>query len=137
MILGSDLRFNLSHSEGIALLAISRNRNLGIDLERIDDSIEIEEIAERFFTPEECDDLISRAGAARTERFFDLWCCKEAYLKAVGTGISGGLNRCRIVNAVDGTASVHNADDPGASSRWRIHRLQAPEGYAGAVCIEL
>jgi 4'-phosphopantetheinyl transferase len=133
----SDLRFNLSHSHGLALLAVSRNDDVGIDLEWLDRQVEIEEIAERFFTPEECAEMMGRVGANRTARFFDLWCCKEAYLKAVGVGISGGLNKCRIIDAPDGTASVHNPTDPQAIVRWKIYRLEPETGFAGALCIEV
>jgi 4'-phosphopantetheinyl transferase len=133
----SDWRFNLAHSHGLALLAVSNNGDVGVDLEQIDERVEIDEIAERFFTPEECAEMMSRTGEARAMRFFDLWCCKEAYLKAEGVGISGGLNKCRIVDAPDGTASVHNPDDAEAALRWRIHRLDPGVGYAGALCTRI
>ena len=133
----SSLHFNLAHSHGRALLAICNSAEVGIDLEWIDSKVEIEDIAERFFTPEECSEMMALAGHDRMTELFDLWCCKEAYLKAIGVGISGGLNQCRIMNALDGTAAVHNPTDPEATSLWKIHRvsIRGPDLQARCVFI--
>lgn len=132
----SELHFNLSHSHGCALLAISDHRNVGIDLERIDPATEIESISSRFFTSGECREMLALNPEHRRLRFFDLWCCKEAYLKAVGTGISAGLNTCRVTKSEDGAFAIHNPDYPEHRERWSIHHLAPYDGYSAALCVE-
>jgi len=91
-----NLQFNLSHSENRAILGISRDRPIGVDLEKIRPMGNAEQLAERFFCASEYALLTQAIPAERDKLFFQLWTAKEAYLKATGEGISGGLNQVEI-----------------------------------------
>jgi 4'-phosphopantetheinyl transferase len=82
------LYFNLTHSEEFAVYAFSRDCELGVDLECLREIGNAEDIASRFFSPDECADLLSLNPDQRKEAFFNCWTRKEAYLKAVGDGLS-------------------------------------------------
>jgi 4'-phosphopantetheinyl transferase len=81
----SDVEFNLSHSGDWVVLAFGRNRNIGVDVEKIKRTLDVESIAARYFAPEEIA-LVENA-ADRHAMFFQLWARKEAYVKACGSGL--------------------------------------------------
>ncbi len=89
----TELRFNLSHSHGLALLAVTRGRDIGVDLEHIRANLDGEQLAERFFSPCEVAVLRSLAPELRREAFFQCWTRKEAYIKANGKGLSLPLDQ--------------------------------------------
>jgi len=70
---GGSIRFNVSYSDDIALLAFSRGREIGVDIERINTEPASEKIAERFFSPQEVDSLFSLPSDMQTEAFFNCW----------------------------------------------------------------
>lgn len=86
-----EIQFNLSHSENIALYAISKDIPVGIDVEYNLKSHDIMGIAERFFSPEEFG--LIKISENPQKLFFQLWTRKEAYLKLKGHGISEGLDQ--------------------------------------------
>jgi len=89
---GEPLRFNLSHSDDLAVVAVTRDHEIGVDVERVRSEVPALSIAERFFSPEERDALQAVGHSRRAHAFFHLWTSKEAYLKALGTGITSGLD---------------------------------------------
>jgi 4'-phosphopantetheinyl transferase len=91
-----NLQFNLSHSENMAIVGISRDRRIGVDLEKMRPMENAEQLAERFFCASEYAFLTQAIPEERDKLFFQLWTAKEAYLKATGEGISGGLNQVEI-----------------------------------------
>ena len=91
-----NLQFNLSHSENMAIVGISRDRRIGVDLEKIRSMENAEQLAQRFFCVSEHRLLTQAIPEERDKLFFQLWTAKEAYLKATGEGISGGLNQVEI-----------------------------------------
>ena len=83
------LNFNLSHTEDIALLAVSSGQEVGIDIEHRQRTSDWQGIARRFCTPEEQDALFLIEGMAeQREAFYDLWTRKEAYMKVLGSGLA-------------------------------------------------
>jgi 4'-phosphopantetheinyl transferase len=76
----TDLHFNVSHSHGHLLVAVARNCAVGIDIEMIRPEMNIEAIAERFFSSEETQQLRALTGLEKREGFFNCWTRKEAYL---------------------------------------------------------
>lgn len=82
------LRFNLSHADGLAALAIAREAELGVDVEDTARRSRPEDIAEHFFAAAEVAALMRLPAEQRPRRFFDLWTLKEAYIKARGKGLS-------------------------------------------------
>ncbi|BAQ63885.1 4'-phosphopantetheinyl transferase superfamily protein [Geminocystis sp. NIES-3709] len=87
--------FNVSHKYNYTIYAIAR-KNLGIDLEKIDPQVNIQKIAQRFFCLEEYECLKQLNSQDKAKYFFTLWTIKEAYLKSIGEGLSGGLNSIYI-----------------------------------------
>jgi 4'-phosphopantetheinyl transferase len=91
---GGELEFNVSHSAGALLLALSRNVELGVDLEAAARRTRsVPELARRWFAPSEADALAALPSAQQHTAFLRLWTCKEAVLKCLGHGISFGLHR--------------------------------------------
>jgi 4'-phosphopantetheinyl transferase len=84
---GGALSFNLSHTRGLVACSIARFMAVGIDVERVDRIIDIETIARHVFSASEAATLVSARTNART-RFIELWTLKEAFVKAVGVGLT-------------------------------------------------
>ena len=82
--------FNLSHSSGVSLLAFDPGSEIGVDVEMIDEEFDYEPIVKRWFTPEEGKYIWQSKENSRI-RFYELWTRKEAYLKAIGEGITKNL----------------------------------------------
>jgi len=124
------LQFNLSHSHELALLAIARQRAVGIDVEWVKD-FAFQDVARRFFTAKEVADLFALPPALQRDAFYQCWTSKEAFLKAKGTGLSGKLDEVRMLSSAEGTVEI-TADVPG----WSLLELTPPEGYQAALVIE-
>ena len=131
------LRFNLSHSHGLALFAVSRGRELGVDLEYIQSHLAGDQIVERFFSPREVALLRALPKDVQREAFFIFWTRKEAFIKATGKGLSLPLNQFEV-SLVSGEAiTLLSANgDHQEASRWSLQTLAAGSGYAAAVCVE-
>jgi len=87
----AEINFNVSHSYDIALIAITINQPVGIDIEKIRTDIDFEKLAARFFSEREYAEIMKYDGQKRLHSFFATWTRKEAIVKAVGTGIASGL----------------------------------------------
>lgn len=92
----NNLKFNLSHSQDTALYALTNNNLIGIDLEYLRSNVECDKIAQRFFSPAESELINSLPPKQKTQTFFHFWTIKEAYLKATGEGLVGGLETVKI-----------------------------------------
>ena len=131
------LRFNLSHSDGLALLAVTRGRQIGVDLERIRKDLAGEQIAARFFSPRETAELHAVPGNAKPAAFFNCWARKEAFIKATGEGLSCPLDLFDV-SLVPGepAALLSVRGDSQEASRWALRELMAGSGYAAALAVE-
>ena len=112
------LRFNASHSGEMALYAFMRDCEIGVDVEIIKGDFATEEIAERFFSAPEIAALRALPVIEKPAAFFRCWTRKEAYIKAIGSGLSHPLDQ------FDVTAEI-----PG----WSILDLDVEGGYAAAL----
>ena len=130
------LNFNLSHSEGLAIYALTRNREVGVDIEYIRDMPDMEKLAERFFSPRENEVLQILSEGRKKEAFFNCWTRKEAFIKATGDGLSYPLDRFEV-SLVPGEParliSIHR--DAGEAARWSIKDLKPAPGYAAAFAV--
>ncbi|MEW6742822.1 MAG: 4'-phosphopantetheinyl transferase superfamily protein [Planctomycetota bacterium] len=132
-----DLRFNLSHSHGLALLAVAPGREVGIDIERIRPEIVAEKLAERFFAPAEVAALRSLPDESQPAGFFNAWSRKEAYVKAVGRGLSLSLASFEVsLRPGEPARLLATLPDPRDAGRWSLRALDADPAYAAAVVIE-
>lgn len=135
----SDLRFNLSHTEGVTVFAIARDRQVGIDVERIRADTNALELAERFFSPPEVQWLREQPAAEQIPAFFTCWTGKEAYIKAHGKGLSLSLSSFGVlpVETVGGSElQLKVYDDPEEARRWSMRKLEPGPGLRAALAVE-
>ena len=129
------LRFNLSHSHEVALLAVARDAELGVDVEHIRADFASEEIARRFFSRAEVDVFNALPAEERVEAFFRCWTRKEAYIKAIGKGLSQALDAFDVTLAPGVQAALLRAEEDNVE-RWEMSDVEVGEGYAGALAVE-
>lgn len=130
--LAQPLNFNVAHSRNIALLAFSGGPPVGVDVEFIRTDIASEEIAVRYFAPQEVAELRALPPQQRPEAFFLGWTRKEAYVKALGDGLQIPLASFCVSLTPSEPATLESAD----SSRWTLRNLSPGPGYAGALVAE-
>ena len=111
--------FSLSHSQDLALCALSPSRRLGVDVEALRPVAEAEAIARRWFTASEMEVYEGARAVRPDEAFFRVWTRKEAYLKALGTGLAG--------------LSAHADPD---HRRWEVRDLDPGARYLAALVVE-
>lgn len=129
-----DVRFNLSHAGERALLATTLGQEIGVDLEA-HRAIEVIELAQTFFGPREIEALKMLPEPERVSAFFRCWTRKEAFIKALGQGLSFPLDGFEVSVQDDGSSQLlcACAAAPDALRRWRIVALDAEPGYAAAL----
>lgn len=132
------LTFNLSRCGGRALLAVSRNREVGIDLERIRTDFPCRQIAQQFFSSRENAMLQSlRTEQARRTAFFVAWARKEAYVKARGDGLALPLSRFDVSLLPGEPAKLLGMrGNPLETSRWSLQDIHTGRGYVAALAVE-
>jgi 4'-phosphopantetheinyl transferase len=130
------IRFNLSHSGGIALYAFARRRELGVDVEQVRRDFAVEAIARRFFSAHEQEQLADLPAAEKIDAFFRCWTRKEAYIKATGDGLSLPLTQFDVSLAEGNTdALVTTRPDTAEARRWLLCEIPAGTGYVAALCV--
>jgi len=130
------LRFNVSHSHGLALYAITRGREVGVDVERIRPAVVQEKVAERFFSPREVTVLRALPTPLQAPAFFACWTRKEAYIKAKGDGLSLPLDQFDVSLAPgEPAALLHTTRDPQEAACWALQDLAPAPGYRAAVAV--
>ena len=135
--LKTPMQFNASHSGDILLIAITLDRAVGIDVERIRSNLAVLEIAERFFSPLERGALAALPDALRIDAFFDCWTRKEAYIKARGKGLSLPLNGFDVAFVPSEPAKLlATRPDAAEACRWRLCELDIADGYKAALAVE-
>ncbi|NLG49319.1 MAG: 4'-phosphopantetheinyl transferase superfamily protein [Chloroflexi bacterium] len=137
---GGELRFNLSHAGGMALYAVTRGREVGIDLEPLrpesaDDANTLS-VARQFFSPWEVQELLTLPMELRGLAFYNCWTRKEAYIKARGEGLSLPLDQFDVSLAPGQPARLLRARDSQEATRWSLAALEPGAGYVGALVVE-
>ena len=129
------MRFNLSHSNEVALLGVALDAELGVDVEHIRADFASEDIAQRYFSRAEVEAFNALPPDERVAAFFRCWTRKEAYIKAIGKGLSQALDAFDVTLAPDIAPALLRAEDDDAS-RWWIGDIEVGKGYAGAMIVE-
>jgi 4'-phosphopantetheinyl transferase len=129
--------FNLAHSGDVALIALARDRAVGVDVEQVRAMPDADGIAARFFSAGEQAALAALPAAERQAAFFNIWTRKEAFIKATGAGLSFPLDGFTVsLGAGEDDCLLSAAGGPAVAARWRVQALSAPPGYAAAVAAE-
>lgn len=132
----SDLQFNVSHTEGLALLAFVRRRGVGIDVEKVRAQTDVRQLAERFFSVHERSSLRELAGDQLHAAFFRCWTRKEAYIKAKGEGLSLPLHQFDVsIEPNPEQALIATRPDSREANRWSIRNVTVASGYAAAIAL--
>jgi len=131
------LKFNISRSGSRVLLAFSIGRELGVDLEEVRRDFATMEIAQRYFSALEVETLQSLPKSVQAEAFFNCWTRKEAYIKAIGEGLSCPLDKFDVTLAPDEPARLLETRVHGPPAfRWAMQSLDIGHSYKAALVVE-
>jgi 4'-phosphopantetheinyl transferase len=146
-----DLRFNLSHTHDLVCVAISRSRELGVDVEDTLRRGQTLEIADRFFARAEVEQLQSTAIEQQIRRFFSFWTLKESYIKARGMGLAIPLEQFAFT--IEGSELATHAAPPAKllthvtlytdpslnddATRWSFQQFALTDRHMGAIAVEV
>jgi 4'-phosphopantetheinyl transferase len=132
----SGITFNVSHSGAIGLLAFTRRREIGVDVEQLRPDSDLEGVARRFFSAHEQNQLAALPTEKRVDAFFRCWTRKEAYIKATGDGLSLPLNQFDVSLKVgESNALIATRPDTSEAGRWLLREISAGSGYMAALCV--
>ncbi|HEX5421720.1 MAG TPA: 4'-phosphopantetheinyl transferase superfamily protein [Gammaproteobacteria bacterium] len=134
---GAHLSFNISHTRNLIVLALTKRRALGVDVENFRARDVALEVAEQILAPEEFMRLAALPPGDRSKRFMEYWTFKESYIKARGMGLAIPLEGfwftypedCVVEIAIDSSLN----DDPG---RWQFWQFRLRPQYLMAICAE-
>lgn len=133
----SAIRFNLSHSRDLALLGVTRGYRIGVDVEFMDSERAGEQIAERFFSAMEVGTLRALPANEKLRAFFQCWTRKEAYVKAIGGGLSIPLRSFDVAFGPGVAPAILRAHDSAEGARrWSVYDVNAGPEYAAVVVAE-
>lgn len=136
-LIEGDLRFNLSHTEGAAVVAIARRRPVGVDVERVRENLEPLELADRFFSRQEAEWLRTQPDSQRIPAFFACWTAKEAYIKACGGGLSIPLAGFSVIpHSGQPELKLEIQGKPDDSERWSMWQLDLGASLRSALAVE-
>lgn len=130
------LCFNVSHANGMALYAVGHARAVGVDIEYVRQDRLNDEIARRFFSVDEVAALRTLPSDLRTTAFFNCWTRKEAYIKALGEGLSHPLDSFTVSIVPGQPVRLLRADDPRETSRWTLMEVSIGVGYVASLAVE-
>jgi 4'-phosphopantetheinyl transferase len=132
-----DLKLSVSHSGPVGAVGVARRFDLGLDLEEVRPSNDHDLVASREFSVDERNWYLGLPDERRPAAFFDLWTCKEAYLKGKGLGLNASLDRFSVSLGQDMPPrlawSEIDREDP---HRWRLHRLVLNPGFVACLAVD-
>lgn len=131
---GGRLRFNLSHTSGMVVVAVALDRDIGVDVESRHRTTNSLDLAQRFFSPGEAAALEALPPADRPRAFLDYWTLKEAYVKALGLGLTHSLSafEIRVDREIRIAFTGEAHDDP---ARWQFALWHPETGHHLALAV--
>jgi 4'-phosphopantetheinyl transferase len=133
----ASLHFNVSHSGGLALYAVTRDCELGIDVERVRPMSDADQIAASYFSAREQRQWMSLSSAQQEKAFFKFWTCKEACLKAEGGGLAESMKQLEIFeNPPTEARTFASLHFSGPDGHWAVAVFEPSEGYSAALAVK-
>jgi len=132
----NQIQFNMSHSGNIACYVVTFNNQIGVDIEFQDNTIDIIEISELIFTPQEIELLKSLNYKAKYKSFYTFWTKKEALVKALGKGLSYPINKIETMGLLSGKGILFPNENSELQQKWYCYELKVPKNYSGAIGTE-
>jgi 4'-phosphopantetheinyl transferase len=130
----SPLRFNLSHSGDLAVISVATEREVGVDVERIEPDRDVQRLAKRMFLAAE--QAAVRESDDPLRDYHRYWVAKEAFAKATGKGLASMRSFEVSLDGPEGARLNHVANDPAEAKRWSIEMLDVQPGYVAAIAFE-
>jgi 4'-phosphopantetheinyl transferase len=133
----SRVKFNVSHSEGVAVFAVTQDREIGVDVERVRFDFDLDSITERFFSVAEQQTFMAIPASDKPKAFFNCWTRKEAFLKAKGGGLSLPLDQFDV-SLLPGQPArlLATRPDTGEAHRWSLMAPDVGAEYAVAIVMQ-
>ena len=128
--------FNLSHSYNRLVVAVGRVRDLGVDVELVNEKRGILKIAERYFSPREFQDLSNLKMSLQTKRFYELWTLKESVLKAQGIGLPGFLSKVKFTFPTSDKLDMQFVLTEQDPAKWQVWQIKTLEPYVLALSVK-
>jgi len=130
------LSFNMTHSHGRALIAVSDGREVGIDLEQVNLQVKALAIARRYFAAAEYAAIQTAAPFLQPRTFFHYWVAKEAVLKGEGIGLKFPIDGFEIeFDAEHRTGQIRIPQDSRLAEDWRVHMLHVTGDWIAALAV--
>lgn len=131
-----DIRFNLSHSGERAVIGVTLGREIGVDIEQVRENVEIDSLAERFFSVGEREFMRGLPHEKKLGTFFRYWTCKEAFLKAQAVGLARSLASFTVDLSGRHPSLVDAYEPSGEELQWSLEEIECNPGYAAALAVE-
>lgn len=133
----AEITFNISHTQGLILLGVTRRKALGIDTEHLWSRTASEAVADRFFAPNEAAALREMPETQRRERFFAYWTLKESYIKARGRGLAMGLASFGFeLGEPKRIGAWFRPELEDAAQHWQFWQFNPSADHVAAVCLQ-
>lgn len=137
VINSTGINFNLSNSKSSVAIGICKDSLIGIDIEYNKRPIEIDEIAPKFFSKNEVDQLIVLPSNMQLDAFYNCWTRKEAFIKALGGGLTVPLDQFEVSLLSKEKPSLIGIEwDQDRTQNWKMHSFNKGNDYTGAIIVE-
>lgn len=133
--LGWPIQFNVSHSEGLGVLAFCLDHRVGVDIEYLRPLADFNDLARMVFTTKESTMISALSGEDKQELFYKIWTCKEAHYKALGAGLQIPMDKVGVKFKADGDGVLISSDGVEINN-WQLHLFNPRTNYQCAVCVE-
>jgi 4'-phosphopantetheinyl transferase len=127
------LDFNISHTDGVAIVGIVRRGRIGVDIERLDRTINVEGIARKFMTAKERAEIAAQDADAGRRYLLTLWTCKEAMSKATGDALTAPFASIDV--AIDTGRTLRGGPSPYHADHWSLYPLVVPQEYVATAAV--
>lgn len=130
------ITFNISHSGAYAVIAVARNRAVGVDIEQAKQQRDLMDIARHCFAKDEYMAIRELDTPLRTAAFYSCWSRKESFIKATGKGLTMPLDKFAVSVLPDSPATLNAINQEyGNIAHWQMYTLLTPPGYFGALTL--